>query len=457
LVKIRYINIQKFTTRSTPRFHEILLAYPQLILLIKMKIKPSSLTHIAITANVLDWYDFSISAFLAIVLGRLFFAGHDDVTALIQSFAIFAASYLMRPLGSVIFGYIGNKKGAGVALQWSTLLMAIPTIFIGLLPTYRDIGYTAPVLLIMLKLIQGLATGGELPTSAYYVASQAHHSKKGIMSALVAASSISGMLFASLLAFLLSHLFSDREIEDWAWRIPFLLSAPLFLIILKIRSGMIDHGVASAEPYNKSRVRISTRLNVFVRGALLVAAMNVGFYTLLIWLPSYVEIFLKYARSDAYLSNTLALACYVVAILTSGFFSRIVSYKKILIASLWSITVLAYPLFVLLLHIHAFALLLLVQCVFALLYGSICGVMWFTLYNLFKDNWKNFGLAITFTIPTTLFGGTAPLVCTYLVRQFDDLSFPAFYIVLFTLLALPAAYGLNDSDQNAYSRNTAMG
>jgi MFS transporter, MHS family, proline/betaine transporter len=427
--------------------------YFYLVFLIKMNIRSGSLTHVAITANILEWYDFSISAFLAIVLGRLFFAGHDNFTALIQSFSIFAASYLMRPLGSIVFGYLGNKRGAGVVLQWSTLLMAVPTIFIGFLPTYRDIGYTATVLLVMLKLIQGLAAGGELPLSAYYVASRATPHKKGMMSSLVHAGGISGMLLASLIGFLLTNLFSDREIEHWAWRIPFLLSIPFFLIILKIRSEIITSGLAPTKQRDNSQVTITKDPRAFVRGAFLVAAMNVGFYTLFVWMPNYAEIYLKYSHFDAHLSNTLAMILYIGVILVSGFLSSIIFYKKILIASLWMITVLAYPLFVLLLNMHAFSVLLSVQGVFALLYGSIHGVIWLTLYNLFKDNWKNFGFAITFTVPTALFGGTAPLICSYLVGQFHYFSFPAFYITLFSLLALPSAYGLKDSDPNFYARN----
>jgi MFS transporter, MHS family, proline/betaine transporter len=216
--------------------------------------KTTSLAHVAVTANILQWYDFSISAYLAFVLGPLFFGGHDDFTALIQSFSVFAVSYLMRPLGGMAFGYLGNRQNAGVALRWSILLMAIPTVLIGLLPTYRDIGYTATILMVTLKLIQGFAAGGELPTSAYYVMSQADPLKKGLLSSLVDAGGISGLLLASLLAFLLSGLFSNQQIEHWAWRIPFLLGIPFFLLVSKIRSRIIVNEPISAQRCENNKI-----------------------------------------------------------------------------------------------------------------------------------------------------------------------------------------------------------
>jgi MHS family proline/betaine transporter-like MFS transporter len=202
---------------------------------------------------------------------------------------------------------------------------------------------------------------------------------------------------------------------------------------------------------NQERVPILINASGFIRGALLVAAMEVGFYTLLVWLPNYAQVSLQYSHFRAHLSNTLALGCYIVAMLTGGLLSGYIPYKKILMVCLSLATILVYPLFAALLHAQSFALLLSVQCLLALLYGNICGVIMVILYDLFKDQGKNFGLAITFTLPAALFGGTAPLVCSYFVGHGHSLVFPAFYIALFGLLALPAAYGLKEEDQSFYA------
>ena len=413
-----------------------------------MKAKSSSLINVAITANILEWYDFSISGFLAMTLGGLFFAKHDALTAVIKSFSVFAVSYLMRPLGSMAFGYLGNKRGASVALQWSTLLMAFPTIFMGLLPTYQDIGYFATMLMLMFRLVQGFAAGGEFPLSAYFVASQAPGNNKGRLSSLVHVGGSFGVLLASFVVFLVGSLFADSDIARWAWRIPFLLGIPLFFIVWKIRSGMIDTPPAERQTSRQNKITWSSGWSDFIRGSLLVASMEVGFYTLLVWFPNYVEIFLHYSRFDAHLSNTLALIIYTATILASGFLSSYVAYKKILLACLVSIVVSAYPLLAVLLHTHTFSRLIGVQFIFAILYGSIGGVILFALYQLFKDKGQSLGLAVTFTVPTALFGGTAPLVCSYLVRQFHNLSLPAFYVAAFCVIALPAAFSLTDSGRN---------
>jgi len=409
-----------------------------------MKNQPVSLDHIAITANVLEWYDFSISGFLAIVLGQVFFPGHDALMAITKSFSVFALSYLMRPFGSMAFGYLGNKRGPGVALQCSTLLMAIPTVFMGLLPTYQGIGYSATLLMLMLRLMQGFAAGGEFPLSAYFVASRAADHKKGRLISLVHVGGSFGVLLASLVAFLLSSLFDERAIQNWAWRVPFLVSIPLFLVVLRIRSGISDHQPLQNETSAQHHINVAGSLSAFFRGALLIASMEVGFYTLLVWLPNYLEIFVHYSRFETRLSNTLALIVYTAAIFASGYLSVCIAYRRILIACLLAIAALTYPLFAALLHIHVFWVLLDVQFVFAMLYGGIGGVVLFALYKLFEDQGRSFGLATTFTLPTAVFGGTAPLVCSYLVRRFHDLNLPAFYVALFCLFALPAAFSLND-------------
>jgi len=415
--------------------------------------KPPSLplAHIAITANTLEWYDFSISGFFAIVLGQLFFAGHDALSAIISSFSVFAASYLIRPLGSVAFGYLGNRRGPAVALRYATLLMAVPTVLIGLLPTYRDIGSAATILIVVLKLIQGFAAGGEYPMSAYFVAHHAPDASRGRMSSLVHVGGSLGVLLASVVTFLVGSAFEQHEIARWAWRIPFLLSIPLFIVVLKIRSAMIDDSVGQPVHREKSRpckVSLAARSSAFIRGALLVASMEVGFYTLLVWLPNYAEIFLHDSRNDAHLSNTLALCVFTVTLLVSGWLSSTIAYKKILVACLLAVVILAYPLFAILLDFHGFAPLLVNQFIFAMLYGGIGGVLLLALYQLFKDQGKSLGMAITFTVPTALFGGTAPLVCSYVVKELHNLSFPAFYVAMFCLLALPAVMSLTDSDKD---------
>ena len=401
--------------------------------------RPQALIHIAVTANLLEWYDFGIYGFLAYAMGRVFFPVHSPYAALTASFSVFAVSYLMRPLGSLVLGIVGNRRGAGLALRISTLLMALPTILIGLLPTYDQVGWYAPLLLIGLRFIQGFAAGGEFPISAYYVAERAKTHRRGSVSALVHVGGSCGILLAAFIAFILDAALSQRAILEWAWRLPFLLGAPLMWIVLRIRREMLTTGHTSGA--TTAQVHAPS-LRTLIAGVSLVAALEVGFYTTLVWFPGYVQFTLNYSRWEAHASNTLALLCYTLSILASGFASSFVPYRKILLSALLATGCGIYPLFAVLVRFHDFALLTAVSLSFGVLYGSIGGVLLIALYGLFQDHGRCLALSLVFTLSASIFGGSAPLICSYMVGHLPQTQCLGLYLAFFCVLALPAAYGL---------------
>jgi len=401
--------------------------------------------HVAITANLLEWYDFGIYGFLALVMGQVFFPTHGPLTSLLASFSVVAVSYLVRPLGSVIFGLMGDRYGPGCALGWSTVLMALPTVLIGVLPTYRWAGWYAPLLLVGLRLIQGFAAGGEFPLSAYYVAERALLAQRGWLSSLVHVGGSCGILLASFVAFLLDTTFSQNAIREWAWRLPFLLGGPLFLMVYRIRRAIVNHapphgGIVLG--FNASSIR------AVLAGALLVAALEVGFYVMWVWFPNDAQIDLHYASTQAHLSNTLALLCYTTAILASGAAARVIPYQKILLLSLITTACAVYPLFFLLVHVHEFVVLVTVLLSLAVLYGCLGGVLLVALYAVCQRHGRCLGLSMAFTLSAALFGGSAPLVCSYVTERTHMATFPALYLALFCLLALPVAYRLCKSERS---------
>ncbi len=402
-------------------------------------LRPRALIHIAITANLLEWYDFGVYGFLAYAMGQVFFPVHTPYAALTASFSVFAVSYLMRPLGSLVLGLIGDRRGAGVALRISTLLMALPTVFIGMLPTYSRVGWYAPLLLVVLRFVQGFAAGGEFPISAYYVAARASVRQRGRLGALVHVGGSCGILLAAFIAFILDAAFGETAINDWAWRLPFLLGAPLMWIVLRIRRAML---VTCDAPDTAVTKPLAPSLETLVAGISLVAALEVGFHTMLVWFPGYVQFTLNYSSSEAHASNTFALLCYTLAILASGFASTFVPYRKILLAALLATTCCIYPLFIVLARFHDFVLLMAVLLSFAVLYGCIGGVLLVTLYDLFQRHGRCLALSIAFTLSAPIFGGTVPLICSYMTGGLHLAYFPALYVNLFCLLSLPAAYRL---------------
>src|SRR5215510_459400 len=176
-----------------------------------------------IAGNVMEWYDFSIYGVFARTIGNLYFPTDDPTTSLLAAFAVFAVGFLMRPLGAVLFGHIGDRVGRGPALLWSVVAMAVPTFVMGLLPTYAQIGITASLLMLLCRIMQGLAVGGEYTGSAVFLAETAHPQKRGAATAWAPFGAVAGILLGSVTGAAIMYAMPLEEVVAWGWRIPFLL------------------------------------------------------------------------------------------------------------------------------------------------------------------------------------------------------------------------------------------
>jgi MHS family proline/betaine transporter-like MFS transporter len=172
--------------------------------------------------NILEWYDFTLYGYLAVILSQLFFPSENETVSLLASFGAFAVGFFFRPLGSVLFGYIGDKYGRKKALIISIFLMAIPTFLIGLLPTYQQIGILAPILLTFFRILQGLSTGGEYTTSVTFVVEHAPKDRRGFFGSINLLGAVIGIMFGSLMGAFLTSTFDKETLLDWGWRVGFL-------------------------------------------------------------------------------------------------------------------------------------------------------------------------------------------------------------------------------------------
>src|ERR1043166_3435962 len=176
-----------------------------------------------IAGNVMEWYDFAVYGYFARTIGNLYFPVGDDHARTLAAFGAFAAGFLMRPLGAILFGYIGDRVGRGPSLLWSVVMMAAPTFCIGLLPTYNQIGLLAPILMILFRLMQGLAVGGEYTGSAVFLAETAHPDRRGFAAAWAPFGAISGILLGSLAGAIVLNVLPLEDVVAGGWRVPFLL------------------------------------------------------------------------------------------------------------------------------------------------------------------------------------------------------------------------------------------
>ncbi len=331
--------------------------------------------------------------------------------------------------------------GRSRPLKIALMMMAIPTALIGLLPTYQDIGWLAPALLLVLRLIQGFAMGGELTISGCYIFEAAPDDRKSILCSIVAVSPILGILFAALVVFLLFWVFDHQIILAWAWRIPFALSVLLTVGIWIIRRNIYSPKSNSTRQVFDSRIFKRSLFKTLP----LFAFSTIFFYTLITWLPAYLIHFLDYAPRLTRLINILVLATLIPCYLGAGYIARFVGYHRLIKIGLMATLLLIVPLW-LGLRSASFNTILAMQLLLALLLSSIEGIIIETLARQFPFAMRCRGMNLACTLPAVLLGGTAPLIFTWMIKKTGLLMFPALYIMFFGILALPAAWQLEPAE-----------
>jgi len=430
-----------------------------------MKTPRDPMLQIALTAHIFEGYESTLIGFMALEIGQRFFPATSDRTAVMLSFAVFASSFLARPLGSVFFGLWATLRGAAAALRLSLVLVAVPAALIAFLPTYATAGFWAPALLIALKMMQGFAEGGDAPLCGYFVALNTSSRRRGLYCGVAACSSFIGWLLASFVvcmlpdisAWMQPHLaqlagyggvsmrLSGFFAQTWRW--PFLLCVPLALWVFSVRTSLFD-----AVP-QRPRTRCDwRRLSIapLVQVVVLIAITTTQLFILFIWLPSYLTSYLYVPHHDAYASNVVALIMLTVTMVAAGYATRWIRPAKLVLLGIAGLVLFSYPLFVAL-QGGSFIVLVGVQLLFAVFSGCLFGAVFIVMPELLKDNWQELGMTIAYTLPVVILGGTAPLVSAYLIRATGYLAAPALYIVAVGAIALPLAYRL------AYATNMSEG
>lgn len=397
---------------------------------------------VGLFANIAEWYDFSVYAFLATTIGTLFFHSKQPKMAMITAFFLFTISYMIRPIGSIFWGYFGDHYGRKKALQWTLIIMAVPTVFIGILPIYDNVGIIATIFLILLRLVQGFASGGELPISACYIYEISPKEKRNFFCSIVSASPMIGVLFGSVIAFFIYAFFTADQIISYAWRIPFLFGFVVLFLILYIRKGLeeTEEFKAACNKDNGDKKAIS-RKNFPNKAALLqiialYSFIQSAFYLLFVWMPSYLEVFLLVDKRQSFLSNTIGMFSLVVLTLIVGYLANRVNYRKLVLFSVLSIGILSYPLF-LLLQTKVFVIILMVQIVFAVCLSLVDGVIVRILTSSFDASTRCRGVSLGFILPSAILGGILPTLSSYLIYKTNITLIPVFFISFISFAVLP--------------------
>ncbi|MCT1353760.1 MULTISPECIES: MFS transporter [unclassified Gordonia (in: high G+C Gram-positive bacteria)] len=383
--------------------------------------------------NATEWYDYGVYAAASVYLTQAFFPGEFGTVGTMLGFAI---SFVLRPLGGMVWGPIGDRIGRKSVLAMTILLISGATALIGLLPTHASIGFWAPVLLILLRVIQGFSTGGEYGGAATFMAEYAPDNKRGKYGSFLEFGTLAGFCGGTLFVLLLQLALSDSQMDQWGWRIPFLLALPMGLIGLYLRSQMEDTPVfQELEQDNEIKGSAWTRfkdLLVNYRRPIitmfgLVIALNVANYTLLAYQPTYLQNTIDLSETSASIVNLIGQLVMMLLIPFFGWWSDSTGRKPMWWGSLIGLFVLALPLYWLMGQGFAWAIVAFV--ILGVLYIPQLATISATFPAMFPTQVRYAGFAISYNVATAAFGGTAPLVNDAVVESTDWNLFPAVYMM----------------------------
>ncbi|OMG13847.1 MFS transporter [Actinomyces naeslundii] len=403
--------------------------------------------------NFIEWFDYASYGYLATVIGLVFFPEADKSVRLMSTFAVFAMSFILRPIGAIIWGAWGDRWGRRWALSWSILIMSGSTFLIGLLPTYSVIGVAAAVGLLLLRMIQGFSASGEYAGAGTFLAEYAPPSRRGIYTSLVPASTACGLLAGSLMVTGMFTVLSDSAVNTWGWRVPFLLAGPLGLIGRYIRVHLEDSPVYQemlAEiPQEEKSAGWSEPLRLLFRDHLHdtlitfgVSCLNaVAFYMLLSYMPTYVHEELGFSQDTATLATSVMLVVYIASIFFMGHMSDSFGRRRMLIAACAAFIVLTIPLFIVMTKAAGMlTVVILCQIAFAIILTANDGTLATFLAESFPTNVRYSGFALSFNGANALLGGTTPFIVTWLIKVTGSPLAPAVYLTVIALIAMVAIF-----------------
>lgn len=393
--------------------------------------------------NFVEWFDYASYIYLASVITLVFFPDSSPASGLLATFAVFALSFIIRPLGGIFWGHFGDKHGRKHALSLSIIIMSISTFLIALLPSFAQIGLWAPALLLILRMVQGFSASGEYAGAATFLAEYAPDDKRGLYASIVPASTAAGLLLGSLFAAGLHALLSAESLQDWGWRLPFLLAAPLGYIGRYIRLNLEDSPQfqKALESNAVEHAPVSVLLKQHGRAVCIAIGATilnaVGFYIILGYMPTYLNSILDVTETQAFMATTVALASYVGFILMMGTLSDRFGRKTMLILASLVFMLATVPLFKIM-GMGGFLGMVLVQVVFGAMLTMNDGTLPCFLSEIFPTSVRYSGFAFSFNVANALFGGTAPFVATWLIEVTGNKLAPAWYLVAAAAVALIA-------------------
>jgi MFS transporter, MHS family, proline/betaine transporter len=402
--------------------------------------------------NVLEWFDFAVFGYFASDIGQQFFPQSDPIVQQLSVYGIFALGFLARPFGSIVLGLVGDRVGRKALLTLSIALMGVATLMMGLLPTYAQIGVTAPILLMLMRLIQGFSLGGEFTGSMVYTTEAASPMLRGLVSSSTAAGTTLGFILGSASAWLVNRSMAPAAVSAWGWRIPFIASISFCILGWWLRRGIHEthEGLkaASARPALLPSLLADWKPAIQTLG--IVGMTNAAYYLTFTFAVEHR----KHLGGDVtslLLANTLSLMAVLVCKPLGGWLSDLIGRRRMMliltVATMsliwvsWRLMLLGSPL--------QFTL---GQVLMAVPLGMGLGLQGAMVVEIFPLRTRVTSMSFAYSLTLALSGGTAPLISTWLIKTLANPMAPALYILGYGILALAILIPMGETNSLALDR-----
>jgi MFS transporter, MHS family, proline/betaine transporter len=401
-----------------------------------MIFKKNYVIFVGILGTAFEWLEYSYYGYLTTKISQLFFPNYDARTGLLATMAIFAAGFIMRPIGGILFGLIGDKKGRKQALFLSILLMGCSTLMMGAMPTYQTIGIYAPLFLLVCRLLQGLAVAGEYNGAAIFLIEHNNGKYPNLAGSWVGTASAAGMLLGAFAATIVSY----PGMPDWLWRVPFFLAFFSCLIANYLRYKMLESPLF-LDAYRQQRLIKFPLKEVlkfyktsFFQNLILAAFVSVYIYICTIYFVSHLIKDMHIAASQATLYVALGELVVVLFFPLSAFFSDQIGHKKIMLTGLLG-TLIATPLLFIAAKSHSRFLLASSEVIFGITNALACAPIFNYIYQLFPTHIRYTGNSTAWSFGVAIFGGVSPVIAEILMRHFSFFG-PWLYVSFFVILSI---------------------
>lgn len=404
------------------------------------------------SGNLVEWYDFYIYSFTALYFASSFFPVGDTTTQLLNAAAVFAAGFLMRPIGGLLFGKIADRVGRKKSMLISVTMMCTGSFIIAILPTYDTIGVLAPILLLLIRLMQGLSVGGEYGTTATYMSEVAVSGRRGFLSSFLHVTLIGGQLTAVLTLVVLQAVLNEQQLHDWGWRIPFFIGGILAIVALLLRRNLEETSTEETRSLREAGSLVKLWLE-HKRAILCVMGFSAGgslfFYTFTTYMQKYLVNTAGFTKVDASTTMTWALLCCMILQPLFGLLSDIIGRKNsLLIWSLLSIFI-TFPLLKLIGQAETLLIafsLIMVGLATVSMYSSISGIV---KAELFPPEVRAIGVGFPYAVANAFFGGTAE----YIALWFKSIGLESgffWYVTFMMVITFISVLAMPDARRSGY-------